>query len=236
MQGLAFDDAWLATKARAAQQAYHSRPHTAGDPGPQGQQPLKQRQHQQQQQCRVQQSQAAYAWHLGPQSGHAASTSARTSPSGGKREHTYGDGRRRVDFANGTTKYVLPDGLTMVHFVNGDMKKQHPGGLVEYYYKEVDTWHSTLPAGIEVRLPDEDCAALLANMVESVTSSSKAPYQIMHLAGLSCWLVASPEVSGSVGALGLRTHCTCRRADTGHSGRSLSACDHLRRTLISTPC
>ena len=93
----------------------------------------------------------AKSWQQPPQPAHAASTSARASPAGGKREQTYGDGRRKVEFANGTTKYVLPDGLTMVQFVNGDMKKQHPCGLVEYYYKEVDTWHSTLPDGIEVR-------------------------------------------------------------------------------------
>lgn len=68
-----------------------------------------------------------------------------------KQERVYPDGRRKVTFANGTTKYMLPDGLSMVTFANGDIKKQLPDGTVEYFYKEVDTWHSTLPSRIEVR-------------------------------------------------------------------------------------
>ena len=67
-----------------------------------------------------------------------------------KREEVYPDGRRKVTFANGTTKYLLPDGLSMVTFANGDIKKQLPCGTVEYFYKEVDTWHTTLPSRIEV--------------------------------------------------------------------------------------
>lgn len=59
-------------------------------------------------------------------------------------------GWRRTQFSNGTIKYALPSGLTMVHFVNGDMKKQLPNGTVEYYYHEVDTWHTTMPRGVEV--------------------------------------------------------------------------------------
>ena len=74
-----------------------------------------------------------------------------------KTEQGYSDSRRKVSFANGTVKYVLPDGLTEVHFVNGDVMKQQPNGTIEYYYREVDTWHSTLASGIEV--------CFIANMI-----------------------------------------------------------------------
>jgi hypothetical protein len=79
-----------------------------------------------------------------------ATAAAHAPATASKVDQWFGDGRRQVKFANGTIKYVLPDGLTMVQFVNGDVKKQLPSGTVEYYYKEVDTWHSTLASGIEV--------------------------------------------------------------------------------------
>ena len=33
---------------------------------------------------------------------------------------------------------------------DGDVKRTHPGGRVEYFYREVDTWHTTHPGGVEV--------------------------------------------------------------------------------------
>lgn len=63
------------------------------------------------------------------------------------------DGRRAVLFPNGTKKDVGPDGRSLITFVNGDVKKTIPGpdgNVVEYYYAQVDTWHTTLPTGIEV--------------------------------------------------------------------------------------
>jgi T-complex protein 10 C-terminus len=80
----------------------------------------------------------------------SASPAAAPPPSG-KSEQVYANGSRKVTFANGTCKYTLPHGLTMVQFVNGDMKKTAPGGTVEYFYREVDTWHTTLASGVEVR-------------------------------------------------------------------------------------
>jgi len=62
-------------------------------------------------------------------------------------------GRRVVTFANGTVKDVVPSAegsISTVYFTNGDVKRAHPGGRVEYFYKEVDTWHTTHPEGVEV--------------------------------------------------------------------------------------
>ena len=62
-------------------------------------------------------------------------------------------GRRVVTFANGTVKDVTPSAegaISTVYFTNGDVKRAHPGGRVEYFYKEVDTWHTTHPEGVEV--------------------------------------------------------------------------------------
>ena len=58
-----------------------------------------------------------------------------------------------VTFANGTVKDVTPSAegaISTVYFTNGDVKRAHPGGRVEYFYKEVDTWHTTHPEGVEV--------------------------------------------------------------------------------------
>ena len=62
-------------------------------------------------------------------------------------------GRRVVTFANGTVKDVTSSkegNISTVYFTNGDVKRVHPGGRVEYFYKEVDTWHTTHPEGVEV--------------------------------------------------------------------------------------
>ena len=62
-------------------------------------------------------------------------------------------GRRVVTFANGTVKDVVSSAegsISTVYFTNGDVKRAHPGGRVEYFYKEVDTWHTTHPEGVEV--------------------------------------------------------------------------------------
>ena len=58
-------------------------------------------------------------------------------------------------FANGTRKLCSPDGAAAGFFTIGDVKRTSPpsgGGppRVEYYYAEVDTWHTTHPTGVEV--------------------------------------------------------------------------------------
>ena len=63
-------------------------------------------------------------------------------------------------FANGTIKQIQPDGQTIVQFANGDVKKQMPCGKVDYYYKQVDTWHTTLPSGVEVSLSFEHASVM----------------------------------------------------------------------------
>eukprot|EP00976_Prorocentrum_cordatum_P005101 101197-Prorocentrum_minimum.AAC.1 len=97
----------------------------------------------------------------------------------GKVERVYTDGRRSVRFANGTRKEQLgaaEGSVTVVFFVNGDVKRAHPASgqrvtrywtvltdcivlayradlaapQVDYYYAEVDTWHTTHPDGTEV--------------------------------------------------------------------------------------
>lgn len=37
-----------------------------------------------------------------------------------------------------------------VYFANGDIKNTLPDGSIEYYYSEVDTWHTTKPSGVEI--------------------------------------------------------------------------------------
>ena len=79
--------------------------------------------------------------------------SERKTHEDGRTERCFPDGRRVVRFANGTLKDVEPsaDGpVSTVHFTNGDVKRTHPGGRVEYFYREVDTWHTTHPGGTEV--------------------------------------------------------------------------------------
>ncbi|KAK3239881.1 hypothetical protein CYMTET_50226 [Cymbomonas tetramitiformis] len=71
----------------------------------------------------------------------------------GKMEKVYSDGRRSVLFANGTRKEQFganAGGGAIVFFVNGDVKRTYTSGRVDYYYAEVDTWHTTHVTGIEV--------------------------------------------------------------------------------------
>ena len=71
----------------------------------------------------------------------------------GRVERVLPGGRRVVRFANGTLKDISPSAggpISTVYFTNGDVKRTHPGGRVEYFYREVDTWHTTHPGGIEV--------------------------------------------------------------------------------------
>lgn len=71
----------------------------------------------------------------------------------GRVERVTPHGRRVVKFTNGTLKDVTPSAegpISTVYFTNGDVKRAHPGGRVEYFYKEVDTWHTTHPEGVEV--------------------------------------------------------------------------------------
>lgn len=59
-------------------------------------------------------------------------------------------GGRRVEFPNGTRKETWSDGRQVVWFANGDIRKVLPGKGEEYYYAEVDTWHTTTEWGLEV--------------------------------------------------------------------------------------
>ena len=71
----------------------------------------------------------------------------------GRVERVLPRGRRVVHFANGTLKDIVPSTegpISTVYFTNGDVKRTHPGGRVEYFYREVDTWHTTHPGGVEV--------------------------------------------------------------------------------------
>jgi centromere protein J len=68
----------------------------------------------------------------------------------GRVEKFFSDGRRKILYLNGTTKDVYSNSDTVIHFTNGDTKKAYGNGSVEYYYAEVDTWHTTHGNGIEV--------------------------------------------------------------------------------------
>ena len=71
----------------------------------------------------------------------------------GRIERFYGSGRRVVTFTNGTIKEMVPIGggtEETVYFTNDDIKRTSPGGVVEYYYAEVETWHTTHPSGVEL--------------------------------------------------------------------------------------
>ena len=67
----------------------------------------------------------------------------------GRVERVFADGRRVVFFANGTIKEI--DGHeTTIFFTNGDIKRAHQNGIIEYYYFDVETWHTTHPTGVEL--------------------------------------------------------------------------------------
>ena len=72
----------------------------------------------------------------------------------GRVERHYADGRRLITFPNGTAKEIVQLGarasMETVYFINGDIKRTHPSGLVEYYYSDVETWHTTHPSGDEL--------------------------------------------------------------------------------------
>ncbi|QDZ25909.1 putative T-complex protein [Chloropicon primus] len=69
--------------------------------------------------------------------------------SGGANSNSSKKGPSKVTYPNGTQKHVYLNGDTVIHFNNGDVKKSTKG-TTEYYYAEVDTWHSTHDNGIEV--------------------------------------------------------------------------------------
>jgi hypothetical protein len=70
----------------------------------------------------------------------------------GKVERWFGTGERTVVFSNGTQKHYAADGVgATVLFVNGDVKRTFADGRVEYYYAQVDTWHTTHADGTQVR-------------------------------------------------------------------------------------
>lgn len=70
--------------------------------------------------------------------------------SDGRQETVYADGRKEVRYTNGTVKETLPSGATFITFANGDVKKSYPEGKIEYFYAEVQTWHTTHAFGLEV--------------------------------------------------------------------------------------
>lgn len=87
------------------------------------------------------------------QSANAGATREREHDDG-RVERSFADGRRVVTFPNGTCKEIVqrsPDEvMETVYFVNGDVKRTHPGGTIEYYYSDVETWHTTHPSGDEL--------------------------------------------------------------------------------------
>ena len=50
-----------------------------------------------------------------------------------------------------TQVVTMGDGTVSVLFRNGDIKQTKRCGTVEYFYKEMSTWHTTLQSGVEVR-------------------------------------------------------------------------------------
>ena len=88
-----------------------------------------------------------------PSSDHHRGGADEIAHDDGRVERVLPGGRRVVRFANGTLKDISPSAggpISTVYFTNGDVKRTHPGGRVEYFYREVDTWHTTHPGGIEV--------------------------------------------------------------------------------------
>ncbi|WZN67272.1 putative T-complex protein [Chloropicon roscoffensis] len=80
----------------------------------------------------------------------AAAAAAAAKPTG-KADNGGGGSSKpsKVTYPNGTQKRNFPNGDVVIHFNNGDVKKTK-GTTTEYYYAEVDTWHTTHNNGIEV--------------------------------------------------------------------------------------
>jgi centromere protein J len=67
----------------------------------------------------------------------------------GRTERVFNDSRRLIKFLNGTIKEVVPSSagtIVTVYFANGDVRRRYPDESVEYFYAEVDTWHTTHPS------------------------------------------------------------------------------------------
>ena len=128
----------------------------------------------------------------------------------GRVERWFTDGRRSVKFANGTEKLTLQDGTTVVLFGNGDIKRSWPQGGVQYFYKEVDTWHTTLASGVEVRAAAMHavrhggvhacCEAWRSALVRAVLQTPHSAWRAYH--SEAC----TPACSGSRALLS----CTCQ--------------------------
>ncbi|XP_024537777.1 centromere protein J [Selaginella moellendorffii] len=58
--------------------------------------------------------------------------------------------RRSLVFTDGTREEEYQDGLACLYFPNGDIKNSLADGTTEYYYSEIDTWHTTKPDGVEI--------------------------------------------------------------------------------------
>ncbi|KAK9865278.1 hypothetical protein WJX84_010842 [Apatococcus fuscideae] len=95
------------------------------------------------------QADSAYGWQDSRPSAFGGFAQETRHPNG-KLEQVFDDGRRVVTFPNGTRRHFLPDGRTQLQFSNGDCKCQHVDGTVEYFYAEVQTWHTTYPDRLEV--------------------------------------------------------------------------------------
>lgn len=73
------------------------------------------------------------------------------------------DGSRGVvKMVDDTQVVTMGDGTVSVLFCNGDIKQTKRCGTVEYFYKEMSTWHTTLPSGVEV------CFLILCTTTNSV--------------------------------------------------------------------
>ena len=69
---------------------------------------------------------------------------------------------------------------------DGDVKRTHPGGRVEYFYREVDTWHTTHPGGVEVyHFPSGQTEA-------RDVSSTRVSLCFVHRRVLSCCVCSLP--------------------------------------------
>ena len=59
---------------------------------------------------------------------------------------TFVDGKKEVEYKNGTQKSVSPDGTVVVKFANGDVKTADAAtGKVVYFYAAAQTTHTSNP-------------------------------------------------------------------------------------------
>lgn len=103
---------------------------------------------------------------------------ANVNNSAGRTEELLPDGRRVVQYRNGTQKELLPSGESVVRFVNGDSKTTGVGssGVVVYYYAQANTTHTTYTDGLEVyEFPNNQVSMLTLAYRNSVIVFGKRP-------------------------------------------------------------